>query len=76
MDEVFIKLADFPTNIHGYTVRDCEGDYNIFINSRITREEQILAYNHELKHIQGDDYNTKGSVDLIEIHVHKSGGRK
>ena len=69
MDEVYTILLDLPTSIRGYTVRDRDGNYNICINARMSQENRIKAYKHELKHIKLGDFSKTGSADLIEIHV-------
>ena len=76
MDEIITKLKDLPTKFYGLTIRDKEGDFNIFINSRMSRERQIEAYEHELEHIRRGDFSRSGSVDIIEIHAHQSGGNE
>lgn len=70
MDEVITRLFNLPTTIRGYTVRDKNGDYNICINARISHEDQLEAYEHELRHIQRGDFQTSTPVDLIEIYAH------
>lgn len=74
MEEIIQRNIDLPTTIRGYTIRDHNGDYNIYINARMTTERQIEAYRHELKHIRNGDFNRTGSVDLIEIHAHRRDG--
>lgn len=71
MDEVYTTLLDLPTTIRGYTVRDMNGDYNICINARISQENRLKAYKHELKHIKRGDFAKSGSADLIEIFAHQ-----
>lgn len=70
MDEIYTRLFNLPTTIRGYTVRDKNGDYNICINARISHEDQLEAYEHELKHIKLGDFQRSASADLIEIYAH------
>ena len=70
MENISIRLINLPTTIHGYTVRDRNGDYNIYINARINQEARLETYEHEMKHINNGDFYRKGSVDLIEIYAH------
>ena len=42
-----------------------DGSYTIIINSRISYERQMRAYQHAIKHIMNDDFN-KGNADNIE----------
>ena len=73
MDEIYTKMISLPTTIRGYTVRDNNGDYNIFINARISREAMLEAYRHELKHINRADFQNRTPADLIEIYAHDGG---
>lgn len=70
MNEIYTKLMDLPVSIRGFTVRDCDGDYNVILNSRLSHERQMQTYYHELQHIRSGDFDSPGSVDLIEIHAH------
>lgn len=55
-----IRYVDMDTTIPGMTVEDDEGFYNIYINSRISCEEQEKTILHELSHIFDNDfYNDK-----------------
>lgn len=72
MDDVITRFIDLPTTIGGYTLRNQDGDYNIVINSRMSREKQLETYRHELDHIQNGDFHSTKTADLIEIHAHAS----
>ena len=71
MNEVVIRTVNLPVTISAYTALDSDGDYNIYINARISLERQMIAYRHELKHIERGDYYKNDSADLIEIYAHK-----
>ena len=71
MDEIYTTLYDLPTSIRGFTVRDRNGDYNICLNARISYEDRLEAYEHELKHIKHGDFQRSASADLIEIFAHR-----
>lgn len=70
MDEIYTRLVNLPTTINGYTVCDKNGDYNIFINARISHEARLETYKHELNHIKRGDFQSNARVGLIEIHAH------
>lgn len=68
-DDIHTILADMPGSIRAYTC--FKGDtYTIMINSRLSYEEQIAAYQHELRHIMGSDYCKDIDADRIEIYAH------
>ena len=71
MNDIITVLADLPTTVGGYTLRDHGGGYTIVLNSRMSRERQLDTDRHELEHIRHDDFSSSLSVDLIEIHAHQ-----
>ena len=68
--DVNVILLNLPGTIDGYTMENADASYTIVINSRLNHERQLKAYQHELCHIHGGDYDKKSSVDLIEGYVH------
>lgn len=71
MDEIIKRVLDLPDGVYGLTVRDLEGDYNIYISSRMSYDRQLETYEHELEHIKRDDFHTSRAVGLIEILAHE-----
>ena len=70
MDDVFVNLIELPGTIRSFVVANADWTYTIMLNSRLSREQNIISYKHELEHIQNGDYDKKCSVDLIEITAH------
>ena len=71
MDEYRVRLVDLPPRVGGMVSMDEEGFYNVYINSRLTRERQREALRHELDHIAGDDlYNTQ-PIEVVEHRAQK-----
>lgn len=66
-----VIYADMPATIKAYTVKCPEGSYTIVLNSRLTREQHLISYYHEMKHIENGDYDRTDSVGVIEINAHK-----
>ncbi len=62
MSEIIVRIIDMPTSVRGYTSLDPNGDYNIYINGRMSYSQQILTYNHERRHIARDDFSDKKSI--------------
>lgn len=52
MPEVPIVLADLPVKIHGFVCLGSDYEPIIVINARMSREQQLRTYRHEIKHIQ------------------------
>ena len=70
MDDIFTKLVDLPTSIRAYTVRDKNDDFNIYINARLSSEQRMEAYEHEMRHIRRGDFRKAAKADMIEIFTH------
>lgn len=69
-DNIQTVLTDMPVTIHSFVVSNDDGTYTIVLNSRLSQENNILAYWHELRHIYNDDYKKDLSVDTIEFDAH------
>lgn len=65
-----VIFADMPATIPGYSISNPDMSFTIVINSRLKRERQLLAYHHEMKHIENGDYERHTSVDVIECFTH------
>jgi len=66
MSNIIVRIIDLPCTVRGYTALDDEGDYNIYLNARLTNEQQKHAYNHELRHIRRNDWNDSKSIQMAE----------
>jgi len=67
MEEVPIVLKDLPEEIRGFVCLGSDYEPIIVINSRLSREQQLKTYRHELRHIQrgemfNEDYHEYGSI--------------
>ena len=70
--DTYIYIVDLPTGINE-AVTPCVGGYTIYINAKLTMEDQCKALNHALWHIQNDDFS-KNNVQEIEAEAHKKVG--
>ena len=51
MDNIVCRKIDLPGKINAITVVDENGDYNVYVNSRLSVIEQKNAFSHEKRHI-------------------------
>jgi hypothetical protein len=65
----FVRLIDLPTSVRGLTVLDNEGNYNVYLNSRLSYEMQENTYIHETAHIKNDDFYIQESIAEIENRI-------
>lgn len=58
MDNIYIRLVAFPTQtVKGAVRLDMNGDYNIYIDSRLSFEQQRRELMHELHHIKAKHHH-------------------
>ena len=65
-----VRLIDLPPRVKGFvTMRG--GEPVIILNARLTHEENVETYFHELKHLKRNDFDCIDvDVDLIETEAH------
>lgn len=68
--DVNTVLASMPGSIAAYTIINADLSYTVVLNSRLSHERQLQAYQHELNHIYCGDYDKKYSADMIEFYAH------
>ena len=62
----FVREIPLPFEVKGMVTPNAEDDsFSIYINSLLSDEQKLKALEHEIKHIEDDDfYNCK---DIVEI---------
>jgi Zn-dependent peptidase ImmA (M78 family) len=67
---MIVRLMDLPPRIKGFvTMRD--GEPVIVLNARLSHEENVETYLHELKHLERNDFDcSDADVGLIESEAH------
>lgn len=69
MENIFVRVQDMPYGINAMTILDSDGNYNIYINARLSYIGQLKAHRHEMAHITRDDfYNDLSIVDAENLH--------
>lgn len=66
MEETIVRLKDLPCGINGMTILDSDGNYNVYINARLSVDDQKKAYQHELRHIERDDFYNDLTIQEAE----------
>lgn len=66
VENVFIRKIPLPCGVRAFTVPDEQGDYNIYINSNLTIEQQRKSLEHEKAHIKRGDFEKDSSAVIIE----------
>lgn len=63
-------LCDLPTTVGGFIVHNQDDSYTIVLNSKLTWEDNMESYIHELKHLCEGDLDSSLPADLIEMLSH------
>lgn len=67
--DVNVVLLDFPNPGNEMVFENEDGSFTIMINSRLSHNRQLIAYNHAMKHIKNDDFQ-KQDIQMIEAIAH------
>lgn len=54
MDDIVCRIVELPLRVNAVTVVDENGDFNVYVNSHLSHEEQMNAYKHECRHIKNN----------------------
>lgn len=64
MDTVYIRGIELPPRVKGVTVVDCDGNYNIYVNTLLCEEAQQEVLEHEMCHVVSGHF--EGYAPVIE----------
>lgn len=71
MDNYMVVYDNLPYKINAFTMYHSMDDfYTIILNSRISQDCAQRAFEHELKHIENDDFNKSQNINEIETLAH------
>ena len=65
-----MNYTEMPATVRSFVIVNSDSTYTIILNSKLSHEQNIISYWHEIDHIRNGDYEKKCSVDLIEITAH------
>ena len=65
-----MNYTEMPTTVRSFVIVNSDSTYTIILNSKLSHEQNIISYWHEIDQIRNGDYEKKCSVDLIEITAH------
>lgn len=66
---VNVQFLNLPGRIKAVATKNEDESYTVVINSRLNHEQQLEGYQHELYHIDNNDF-CKEDVDCIEYNAH------
>jgi len=66
MSEINVCLVDLPVSVRGFVRENPDLSYTIVLNARLSRENLMRVYRHELRHIRRNDFDRPETADHIE----------
>ena len=70
IQDVNCKLVSLPATIKSYVVQNSDMSYTILLNNRLTHEQNMLCYAHEMSHIINHDFDKNADINEIERNAH------
>lgn len=76
LDDVNVQVLDFGNSIPATVTINEDGSFSIFLNARLSYEQRMQAYLHEMRHIQKDDFlltilsKRKNYITNTELHIY------
>ncbi len=71
MNDIYVRLINLPSSVKGVTVLDENDDYNIYINQKLSPEQQKKVYEHEKNHIDNGDFHNFDEIEEVEDRAEK-----
>ena len=71
LDNCITIFQNLPYKIKGFAVYNSNEDYyTIVLNSRLSHDQNLKTYIHELEHITNDDFHSGLSATKLETIAH------
>ena len=64
--DYFIYTMPFPPKIHSSVTPNPDGTFSMYLDSAKSRFEQIDDWDHEMQHIEDDDFFSDKPIEEIE----------
>ena len=65
-DDVIVRYINLPVSVRGIITVDEEGNYNVYINAKLSSDRQRIALEHELTHVNRGDFDSFDDIENIE----------
>lgn len=65
-DDIAIRFIDLPASIRGFVVCDADDYKNVYVNARLSYDEQKRVIAHELAHIRNNDFYNDDDIEIVE----------
>lgn len=72
MEIIQVFIIDMPSFVDGITVKNDDDSYTILINAGLSAVGQCEAYDHEMDHINNNDFEHFYDINEIELIRHSA----
>lgn len=62
--DYFVYFQPMHGSIGGYITPNPDGTFSVYLNERLSREQNMKTMRHEFQHIQNNDF---AKTDVVEI---------
>lgn len=69
IENIYVYFMNMDLHVPEQVVKNKDGTYSIFLNSRLTYESNMQSYRHAVAHIVNGDFD-KENADIIECKRH------
>ena len=66
LDSMIIRKVDLPVGVDGITILDQNGDYNVYLNDRLSYDAQAATLRHEIEHINQGHFYREDDLKVLE----------
>lgn len=73
-ENIIVRYIPLPSTVRAFTLPDAQGDFNVYINSSLSFEQQRKSFDHEMCHIENDDFFRDETAVNIEKGIKKLSG--
>ena len=74
IENVFVRKIHLPMTVRAFTIPDEQGNYNVYINDRLSTEQQYKSLEHEFRHISSGDFEKDEKAAAIEAAAKRAYG--
>ena len=71
---MYVNVKLIHLGVREVVVENADGGHTVFIDDRLSRDEQVNAFEHAMRHINEGDFDKHGNVNEIEAKRHKKPG--
>ncbi len=69
MENIILRELDMPLTVRAFTIPDANGNFNIYININLSDEAKRKSLEHEMLHINNNDFGSDDMARNIEMRL-------